>query len=422
MTFALKEHRRRLSEHHMDFLGQAQVAFGCGRFATLFDQAIDDALGIERAIDARTRAGHKASYQLLRGIVTAQRGASPAERLASAADVFSALGYGTLELMVGRTGGAVRGLHLQHGHDWRTHYGTDVPRSHPADAFTTGFVAAATEVAYDLTPGSIGAEESECVAVGAGACEFDVRPATGMFGTRGVVPMAAEDHLPRTMLGEYEERVEPLVRGLRELLGSLWGDERGVIDAFGMRVVHHLSDYQNHLLHETLAEVGRDKPDAVESLRLLLAGAASAGAFALFGAMLSSEEWGALFARPVSDPVDVVVGGLALARASGYGRWALEEFEPDRLLAIVSPGTHESIYARLIVESSKEPAAAVLPGAATAIMMLAQGVTWPAVATVNGDLYASLALEDRWRTRITHSIARGDDFDRVEVRPRAGRV
>ena len=416
MTFALKEHRRRLSDHHMDFLGQSQIAFGSGRFATLFDRVVDDALGPERGIDARTRAGHKAAYQLLRGMVAAQRGASPAERLATAAEVFAALGYGTLELMVGRTGGAVRGLHLHHGDDWRARYGDDVPRTHPADGFTTGFVAAATEVAYDLTPGSIGAQETECVAIGADACEFDVRPATGMFGTRGVVPMAAEDHLPRTMLGEYEERIEPLVRGLRELVGSLWGDERGVIDAFGMRVVHLLSDYQNHLLHEVLAEVDRQKPEAVGALRQLLAEAACAGAFCLFGAVLSSEEWEALFARPVSDPVDVVVGGLALARACGYGRWALEEFEPGQLLAIVSPGTHESIYARLIVEASKEPPSAALPGAATAIMMLAQEATWPATATPDADLYATLAATARWHPRITHCIARGDDFDRVEVR------
>ena len=415
MTFALKEHRRRLSDHHMDFLGQSQIAFGCERFATLFDRVVDDALGPERGVEARARAGHKAAYQLLRGMVAAQRGASPAERLATAAEVFAALGYGTLELMVGRTGGAVRGLHLHHGEGWHARYGPN-GRTHPADGFTTGFVAAATEVAYDLTPGSIGAEETECVAIGADACEFDVRPATGMFGTRGVVPMAAEDHLPRTMLGEYEDRVEPLVRGLRELVGSLWGDERGVIDAFGMRVVHLLSDYHNHLLHEILADVDRQKPEAVEALRLLLAEAACAGAFGLFGAVLSSEEWEALFSRPVSDPVDVVIGGLALARACGYGRWALEEFEPGQFLAIVSPGTHESIYARLIVEASKEPPAAALPGAATAIMMLAQGVSWPAAAPPAADLYATLAAEERWRSRVTHCIARGDDFDRVEVR------
>jgi hypothetical protein len=414
MTFALREHRHRLPDHQLDFVGQAQVAIHGGTFAALFDQVVDDALGLERAVDARTRAAHKASYQMLRGLVSVQRNSTPAERLAIGVEAFAALGYGKLELMVGRNGGAVRGEHLHHGRAWIDAFrGT---REHPADAFATGFVSAATEVAYDLTPGSIGAEETECIAVGAEACEFDVRPATGLFGTRGVVPMAAEDHLPRTLLGDHEERIEHATRGLCELFGSLWGDEHGVIDAFGQRVVHHLADYHNHLLHELVEAVERDKPDAAPALRELLTQAGCAGTFRLFGGVMTSPEWEALVGRATAEPLDVVIGGLALARACGYGRWVLEEYEPDEMLSIVSPGTHESTYARLIGDSRLEAPCSVLTGGACAIMLLAHGVTWRPGTSVSADLFATLARDSPWEATVTHSIARGDHLDRVEVR------
>lgn len=417
MPFALREHRHRLHDHHMDFVGQSQVAVYGGRFATMFDQVVEDAVGPERAVDIRTRAGHKASYQLLRGIVGTQRGTAPAERLALAVEIFASLGYGKLELMVGRNGGAVRGEHLHHGGAWVDAFATDrLVRDHPADAFTTGFVSAATEVAYDLTPGSIGAEETECVAISAGACEFDVRPATGLFGTRGVVPMAAEDHLPRTLLGDHEERIEQAVRGLVGLFSGLWGDERGVIEAFGQRVTHHLVDYHNHLLHELVESVEREKPQAVPALRELLARAGCAGAFAVFGGVMTSPEWEALVGRSTHEPIDVVVGGLALARACGFGRWALEEYEPDHMLSIVSPGTHESIYTRLIGDSRHEAPCSVFTGGACAIMLLAHGVTWRPGMSISADLYATLARDSPWQATITHSIARGDHLDRVEVR------
>jgi hypothetical protein len=152
------------------------------------------------------------------------------------------------------------------------------------------------------------------------------------------------------------------------------------------------------------------------ALRELSTQAGCAGSFALFGGLIASPEWEAIVGHPVTEPIDVVVGCLSLARACGYGRWALEEYEPDRMLSIVSPGTHESIYARLIGDSRLEAPCSVFTGGACAIMLLAHGVTWRPGASVSAELHAALARDSQWQATVTHSIARGDHLDRVEVR------
>jgi hypothetical protein len=86
------------------------------------------------------------------------------------------------------------------------------------------------------------------------------------------------------------------------------------------------------------------------------------------------------------------------------------------MLSIVSPGTHESIYARLIGDSRLEAPSSVFTGGACAIMLLAHGVTWRPGASVSPELHATLARDSPWRATVTHSIARGDHLDRVEVR------
>jgi hypothetical protein len=142
-----------------------------------------------------------------------------------------------------------------------------------------------------------------------------------------------------------------------------------------------------------------------------LRGCAEACVFHLFGGVLASRDWSALAASPGGDPLDAVIGSLAVARALGYGRWALEAYVPEETLVLRSAGTYESIYGKLLATDQDEPYSLGLQGAAFAIMLLAHRLDWQPTAQL--DSYASLRRDLPWICKQTHSVARGDAMDRV---------
>ncbi len=408
--------REHLAEHQMDFLAGSQVVAHCHHFNLFWDQTMDDALGDDAGRAVRTRAAHKASAKFLRGLVEAAGATAPVERLQLAASIFSAMGHGKLHLAVARSGGLVRGEHLHYGLGWREKYGASMSRSEPADAFATGFSAAATEVAYDLDPGSLSALEERCVVDGSAGCQIRVRSqGAEPLLPLGVDPAGARDVLPPGFEGLHEERIVPIVAGLRDFLAGVAGDERGVIEAFGVLVTTHLADYYNHAANDVLETIGRSKPGGVAAFRALLVEAGQSCAFHTFGGVLASPEWEAMVGPPTGDPLEIVLGCVALARAFGFGKWAVEAYEPGESLVMTSPGTYESLFSRLIAADAAEGPGGIFLGAGMGIMQLAHGVSWQPRPAIDGPSYLSLARTNPWTVEQASSFAAGDALDRVVV-------
>ena len=418
MKFDISTTREHLADHQMDFLGGSPVVAHCHHFNLFWDQTMDDALGVERGEKGRTNAAHKASYKLLRGLVAAFPKTTPVERLGIAASTFASMGHGKLHLAVGRNGGLVRGDYLHYGFGWKEKYGGRMTRSAPADAFGAGYSAAATEVAYDLDPGTLEAVEEKCIVDGSTGCEIRVSGGGESLLPQGVDPHSAREVLPPTFEGMHEERIVPVVAGLREFLAGVAGDNRGVIEAFGVLVTSHLADYYNHAASDVLELLTREKPAAIEAFRALLVEAGQACAFHTFGGVLASPEWESMVGPPSGDPVEVVTGCIALARAFGFGKWAIEEFVPNERLVMTSPGTYETLFSRLISADELRGPAGIFPGAGIGIMQLAHGVQWQPRPNIDGSLYLSLARSSPWSVEETSTIAAGDALDRVVVTKR----
>ncbi len=425
MKFDIASTGEHLAEHSMDFLGGSQIVAHRYHFNRLWDQTMDDALGVERGIEVRTRAAHKAAYKLLSGLVDRLPPSTPAERLGIASSVFAAMGQGKLELAVGRSGGLVRGdfLHYGWGRGWgRGRRGDSIgePRSTtrcsgPTDAFGAGFAAAATEVAYDLDPGMLRGDEHRCVAEGGEACGIRVGRGVESLLPQGVGPDTAADGLPPAFGGLHEGRIAPIVAVLRDFLGGVRGDDRGVIEAFGGLVTRHPADYYNHVATDALHAVERDKPRALEAFSALLIEAGRSCAFHTFGGVLASAEWKTMVGAPSGDPWETVLGCLALARAFGFGKWSVQAYEPERTLVLTSPGTYETLFGKLIGADSRRGRLGILPGAGVGIMLLAHGVQWRPRPELDGSLYSTLVRSSPWVVEETRSIAWGDSMDRVVV-------
>jgi len=416
MTKTIDSARLHLPEHQFDFLAGSPVVVHCHHFNLFWDQTMDDALGEEVGRRIRTHAAHKASYKFLRGLVDEVGATSPVERLRLASTIFSAMGHGKLHLAVGRSGGLVRGEQLHYGFGWCEKYGGRLSRSEPADAFATGFSAAATEVAYNLDPGSRRATEERCVVDGSAGCSIRVSGAEAEpILPLGVDPESAREVLPPSFDGMHEDQIAPIVSGLREFLGGVAGDDRGVIEAFGVLVTAHLADYYNHAANDVLDIIAEEKPAGVQAFRALLLEAGTACAFHTFGGVLASPEWEGLVGAPTGDPLEIVIGCVALARALGFGRWAIEEFEPDTRLVMTSPGTYESVFSRLISANAAEGPGGIFVGAGIGIMQLAHGVGWQPRASIDSELYLGLARSNPWVVTQESSFAAGDVLDRIVV-------
>ena len=213
----------------------------------------------------------------------------------------------------------------------------------------------------------------------------------------------------------HEDQIAPIVSGLREFLSGVAGDERGVIEAFGVLVTAHLADYYNHAANDVLDIIAREKPAGVQAFRALLLEAGTACAFHTFGGVLASPEWEGLVGVPTGEPLEVVIGCAALARALGFGRWAIEAFEPDTRLVMTSPGTYESVFSRLISANAAQGPAGIFVGAGIGIMQLAHGVGWKPGATIDNELYLNLARNNPWTVTQESSFAAGDVLDRIVV-------
>ena len=416
MNFDIDSARLHLADHEMDFLAGSPVVAHCHHFNLFWDQTMDDALGEEAGRRVRTVAAHKSSFRFLQSLADEVGATTPVERLRLAAAVFSAMGHGKLHLAVGRNGGLVRGEQLHYGFGWREKYGGTLTRSAPADAFAAGFSAAATEVAYGLDPGTLSGNEERCIVDGSAGCNIRVSSnGSEPLLPLGVDPQSARDVLPPSFDGLYEDQIGPVVSGLRDFLSGVAGDDRGVIEAFGVLVTAHLADYYNHSANDVLEIIAREKPHGVEAFRGLLLEAGQSCAFHTFGGVLASPEWEGMVGAPSGDPLEVVVGCVSLARAFGFGRWAIEEFDPGERLVMTSPGTYESLFSKLISADAAQGPGGIFVGAGIGIMQLAHDVTWVPRPSIDGALYLNLARASAWRVEQDSSFAGGDVLDRIVV-------
>ncbi|MEM1031859.1 MAG: hypothetical protein AAGN82_16030 [Myxococcota bacterium] len=408
MSALLYDHRDALPQHHLRFFAGSAVVVQHPSFLAAFDQVVDDALGPSRGPASRLRCAQQASRPLLKRLVHRMLPTSPAQRLDIARQVFAALGLGQLSLDVTPAGGRARVRHpFRLSLEPATTGGPGRPW--PLDAIAGGFAGAATEVAFDLPSGLIAVVPE---ALGPeGSFRLDARGTAMEVRT----PHQAQirELVPSSFGGLHEDRIaERSIDALARIEGAA-GDDRGDLRDRDQRLAFVPADYGHALTHHLLATVTEEKPKALPAARALLAEAGYTHAFLGLGRALAAG--GTALAAGGRSPLEVLVDGLAVARAWGWGRWCVEVFVPEERLVLRSPGTPESLYVACTVEGADRPQAHALEGAGVALMDLAHRTEWTPTPNLDARTVTANRRAPTWTATVTHSVAVGDPVDRVVV-------
>ncbi len=408
----------RNAAYDLSFFADIPTLFHCHHFNLFLDQTIDDALGTEHGPLVRQQAAHESAHVLLSAVTSAMGASTAVERVAIAQGVFAAMGHGKLQLDVSPDGGSATGSFMHYGFSWREKYGKDIKRRRPADGFATGYVTAAAEVASGLPIWSLQAREVACVSMRSDHCRFELGPRTAPRPDE--VPIvdraATEKILPEPIEGKFEQEIQTIASGLIEFLGGVRSDDRGLVQAFGVFVTLHLAGYYNRLCYSAVGLLRESNPPLVPILESLFRESGQVCVFHTFGGVLLSPEWEGLVGPPDGDVDKHIIGCTGIARALGFGRWTVDELDPDRRLVLRTPATYETPYC--LVRHGKQPAPSsyFLQGAGLAFMELAHRLDWTGTPQLSDALYRRLfSAGAQWKVEQTADTAMGDPYCEVVV-------
>jgi len=396
--------------------GGIPTVYHCHHFNLFLDQTIDDALGPDEGTKLRFIAAREASHHFIRALVTRAGALTPAERLEVAQRTFAGMGHGRLQVSGDRAGGTATGEFLHYGFSWAEKYGQKVRRRKPADAFAAGYAAAALEVAQSLERETMSAEETTCIATRAPQCTFTLKPGPQ---AKAVVPVREPDVRARVKptfaSATGEDTISAIAKGLRDFTAPVAGDERGLVQAFGVYVTLHLAGYYNRISYDALAHVVANKPALVPMLEDLLRESGHVCVFNTFGGILASPEWEAMVGKHSGDPQAIILGNLAIARALGFGHWTLAEYQPNERVVLRAPATYESVYYLTRHGASDRPSEYFFQGAALAIAQLAHRIDWRQKPSLTQDFYNSLFKGGTlpWKVEQTSCTACGHEYSEV---------
>lgn len=421
MSLDIKGQFEYITQPNFSYLAELPVIYHCHHFNLFLDQTIQDALGPEDSIWLRTKAAHDATYHLLSNLFSKLRVDTPVERIQAASTVFAAMGHGSLNILANHGGGTMTGDYLHYGYAWLQKYGQQIRRRTTADPFAAGFGAAAVEVAYDLPKGSLWGREEACIANREDQCQFSIQPHN--HSQHNNTPHYKEEQLAlvkQSLTCKYEPNVAAITEGLVGFLGTLSTDSRGLLEGFGVIVALHLTEYCNRISYGALELLQQKNPSVVPMLETLLRESGHVCVFNTFGGILRSPEWEGMVGLPGRTKDMSIYSCTAIARALGFGHWAVAEFVPEQRLVLRCAGTYEAVHYLNHIGRSNQPRCYFLQGAAVAFMQLTHSYDWDERAPFTQELYDSLFRKGlTWQAQETKCMTMGDDYCEVVVTRKA---
>ena len=220
---------------------------------------------------------------------------------------------------------------------------------------------------------------------------------------------------PKKPVFAHESEIAHKARLLRNIIEKKKPDSRGLLVMFGVTLTHHLAHYHNRITFETLRRLKDRLPETIQVFEELLREAGQICVFNTFSGILCSENWIARFQHSKT-PEETVINCVAIARALGFGRWQLVNFQPNKRLELRVSLTPEAAYLLLSKDILLEKTSAelFLQGATIAIMQLAMRVNWQNPQSFDREQYRAFFKGDApWK--ISHETAFKTTYSNVII-------
>lgn len=335
---------------------------------------------------------------------------------------FKACGFGLIDFnQIEKNGGTVTSSSEHYVIGWLSKFGTRTGKYEKGAAlFTTGYLAGAYEAIFNLDLGTLEANQTLCPTLGDEIAKFEIfvrktkteflkSPEQGSFQS---FPEFTT-HLQFDSVGNID--YDAIRNALTNM--EMNGNEKGLIDAFGVLLTKHFSNYYCmisywflKLMEEKYGIMG------VNIAQELLIEAGQVCAFNTFGGIMISSEWAALVKPMIKNREDWVYGIVGVVNSLGWGFWEVKELIPNKKLHLrVSSGYEANSFLSLYGKSDY-PVSFLANGGASGIMNLIYNADITTYPQLDDAFYVNIhKSKDKFVGKQVKCRAMGDEFDEFIV-------
>ncbi|MBU0501574.1 MAG: hypothetical protein KJ558_11740 [Gammaproteobacteria bacterium] len=423
------------------------MVFHCNHYNRTLQNTIENCRHIDNE-GILIRSAAEVTFLGMREHFRAQPWLTLDERLRYAEQLYSYCGFGLMPLLEAvkkSTGAGEYSLNT-----FSSHYGRALAlnfekRRVAGEYFDLGFAIGALSAAFDrpfsglLTREAIslkGNQTSLRLTSGGDAFAylFGLSSGTEVYGeARGrtsVIP-------GRTVANNIDEAA--VVSGVAQ--APLFGNERGLIPAFGVELTRHYADYYNLIsirFEQALTDALRKRPSLTDLLvydypalfhykqyvnlegmalsRTLLIEAGHICGFNTMGGIMGSEAWDGLVRPMIQNREDWLHGIVAVINALGWGIWRVAELVPNERLVVRVWRSYESMGYLRWFGLADHPVDYLVTGVAASLMNLLYEGDITGHPTLDLDYYYRInrSANAFWGEQI-RCMAMGQDFSEVVV-------
>ncbi len=396
-------------EHNcLDVAGESMI-FHCHHYVNYLQRSILDATYIDSRRFLIGSAADAAYHQLSNVCL----GLDVAQSKQMAESMYKAFGYGLIDLSgMNETGVTLNTYKSFFSKTWLIKFEKS---DKPVDYYTTGYLAGAYAVIYQKNLSDIHAEQTACMASGEAYNTHVISFGEGNFATYPAKQPTVFKDVPKLSIGwEHEEAVTNAFLGAHALFV---GNEEGFIPAFGVYLVRNQSDYINRLQFEfvrAMSEVAGEYGETLAGELLLEAGHACG--FFTYGGLMVSEEWNTVVKPFLKTREDWIKGLASVVNTMGWGYHTAVELSKEHAV-FRNYNDFEDLSHLRMYGASKYPVHWANSGGFTGLMQLVYNtdlVNGEVINTEEGFRQMRRA-KVKYKTKMTKSIACGDDYLEVEV-------
>lgn len=281
-------------------------------------------------------------------------------RAAAAEQLYSHLGFGTLDLSQIESGVVTASAsHFVEG--WLAGFG---PREQPACTFTEGYIQGAVFV---LTGCLVHVRERKCMAKGDPACVFHLdfnREQPSAPNTKAAIRLQPQREQKFAHSPNIDE--QKIVDALVAM--PLHGNAEGLIPAFGVYLANMPADYYNLVCIRFVEAMYKARRGRAAKRMLVSDGEICA--MNTFRGMMASAEWESWVAPMIQASTDNMYALVAISNGLGWGGWHILEDRGEQGITYVSSNGYEAHGYREYRGVADEPKCLMLTGVAAGLMAL----------------------------------------------------